>query len=82
MCPLSIERNALVQRLAKQGYFDDQIADLLRIKRATVTRVRDRAHRDALIRAEHARGKAVWQIAEQFQVTVSTVRHAVAADNV
>jgi DNA-binding CsgD family transcriptional regulator len=72
--PLTIERAALVRRLAMQGYADDQIADLLRISRWTVLDVKQRAGRHAAIRAASARGMSVKQLAEEFHVAPATIR--------
>lgn len=72
--PLSIERAAAVRRLVALGYRDDQIASLLRIERSTVVEVKQRAERDAAIRAARARGKSISQVAQEFHVANVTVR--------
>jgi DNA-binding CsgD family transcriptional regulator len=75
--PLTIAKAALVRRMAAWNYRDDEIADLLQIRRTTVNDTIRRAERDAAIRAERARGKTLRQLAEQFQVTVSAAKHIV-----
>jgi len=75
--PLTIEKAALVKQLAMQDYRDDQIAGLLRISRATVREVTRRAERDAAVRAEWARGKTIRQLAAEFHMAISTVKHIV-----
>lgn len=72
--PLTLERAALVRRLAMQGYHDDQIADLLHITRHTVLAVKQRAGRDEAIRAARARGQSVRKVAEDFELARVTVR--------
>lgn len=71
---LSIERTALVHRLVAWGYRNDQVADLLRISRATVEDVKHRAYRDAAIREASAHGMSVRQLAEKFRLAKVTVR--------